>query len=88
MRESLIEAAVTEYAKSRGWIARKCAWIGRRSAPDRLFSHPDRGPLWIEFKATGEKPRIHQEREIARMRKAGMRVFVIDDIARGKAVFD
>lgn len=63
--------------KALNFEVRKCAWEGRRGAPDR-FVMAGGWHYWVEFKAPGEKLRAHQEREIARMRKAGCRVHVID----------
>lgn len=64
-------------AKALGYDVRKCAWEGRRGAPDRFVLTPW-GHYWVEFKAPGEKLCPHQEREIARMRAAGCKVYVID----------
>ncbi len=63
--------------KALGLDVRKCAWEGRRGAPDRFVMVNGRH-YWIEFKAPGQKLREHQEREIKRMERAGCRVFVID----------
>jgi hypothetical protein len=41
---------------------------------------PDGRLLWIELKATGEKPQPHQLREHARMGRVGQHVHVIDSI--------
>jgi hypothetical protein len=87
LSESVIEGAVCDYATVRGWLVRKLGWIGRRGAPDRLFMKGGRA-IFVEFKATGEKPDPIQVREIARMRSAGMEVHVIDDIEAGNALFD
>jgi hypothetical protein len=87
MRESLIENAVVDYAKKRGFNVRKCRWIGRDGAPDRLFFGKGRA-LWIEFKAFGKQPTARQKREHARMRRNGMEVYVIDDIATGCGIID
>lgn len=85
--ESVIEGSVCAHSEMNGWLVRKLSWIGRRGAPDRLFMKGGRA-LFIEFKATGEKPDPLQVREIERMRKAGMEVHVIDDIEVGCALFD
>lgn len=89
MREmSGVEEPVTSYARSKGFLARKCQWIGRRGAPDKLFSKKGRGVFWIEFKRPGKDLEPHQEREIKRMREAGMTVHVIDNAEDGYALFD
>lgn len=87
LSEAVIEGSVFAYAEMNGWLVRKLSWIGRRGAPDRLFMKEGRA-IFVEFKATGEKPDPIQVREIARMRKAGMTVYVIDDIEVGCALFD
>lgn len=89
LRESTgVEIPVTEYAKSRGFIARKLKWVGRTAAPDKLFSSPRTGPFLVEFKRPGEEPEIHQAREIKRLRDAGFKVYVIDNAEDGRALFD
>jgi hypothetical protein len=82
MSESTVEKSVVGVAENDGWLSRKCQWIGRRGAPDRLFAKNGRF-LFIEFKDRGEEPDIHQEREIKRMREAGIEVHVVDNIRDG-----
>lgn len=88
--ERQIENAVVRYAEGNGWLVRKMLYPNRRGCPDRWFFHPKRNgrPLVIEFKRPGEKPRKDQEREIARLRDAGIEVHVIDSSESGKAVLD
>lgn len=83
-----VEKPVIAYAQSRGFLYRKVGWIGRVGAPDRLFSRADTGPFFVEFKRPGKKPLPHQEREIDRMRAAGITVHVIDNVEAGRALFD
>lgn len=90
MRESVIEHYLVKRVKELGGEVRKLQWIGRRGAPDRLVMLPyvDNGDcgmpfptaIWVELKATGEKPEAHQLREHDRMRRMGQRVVVIDSI--------
>lgn len=86
--ESVIETKAKKFARANGWrFIRKVRWIGRRSAPDRLFVKKGRH-VWVEFKRPGVKrPRPGQGREIARMRKAGMEVYVIDNLDDAYALF-
>lgn len=78
--EHVIETKAKKFARANGWrFVRKVRWIGRRAAPDDLFVKKGRH-VWVEFKRPGEKPRPGQDREIARMRKAGMEVHVIDNL--------
>lgn len=89
MRESAIEKYLVKRVKELGGEVRKVKWIGRRGAPDRLVMLPaeyngdwekDGTTIWVELKATGEKPEPHQLREHNRMRRMGQRVVVIDSI--------
>lgn len=80
MREIAIEMPVVKRAEAAGYFVRKLAWLGRKHAPDRVFARDDRGVVFIEFKAPGEKPRSGQVREHVKMRKAGMEVHVCDSI--------
>ena len=87
MRERDIEAHLVKRVKALGGEVRKVQWIGRRGAPDRLVMVPFQGKspsqrctIWVELKATGEKPEPHQVREHARMFRMGQHVVVIDSI--------
>lgn len=80
MRERQIEMPVVKRAEAAGYFCRKLAWLGRRSAPDRLFSREDRGVVFIEFKKPGEDATLAQSIEHRRMRAAGMEVHVCDSI--------
>ncbi len=80
MRESGIELPVVKRAKAAGSFVRKVQWAGQIAAPDRVFAHPERGTVWIEFKAPGERPRRSQLLEHERMRAAGMEVHVCDSV--------
>lgn len=96
MRERDVEAAFVERIEALGGETRKVKWIGRVAAPDRVAMLPGLrepgafGPLhrvisypatvWVELKATGEKPRLSQLREHKRMRALGQRVLVIDSL--------
>ena len=81
-----------------GWFVRKLKWIGRRNAPDRFFARAFDRPcprcgtrgrvVNIEFKRKGKGPRVTQEREIARMRAAGLDVHVIDNYDEVETVLD
>ena len=80
MREAAVENPVVFRAKRAGFFVRKVQWTGQIAAPDRVFAHPDRGTVWIEFKAPGEKPRRSQVLEHQRMIAAGMEVHVCDSV--------
>lgn len=80
MLEKSVEMPVVKRAEAAGFFVRKVEWPGRKGAPDRVFAREDRGVVWIEFKAPGEKPRLSQIREHERMRAAGMEVHVCDNV--------
>ena len=83
MREVSVEMPVVKRAEAAGFFCRKVQWVGRKHAPDRLFSRDDRGEVWIEFKRPGEDARSGQAREHKRMRAAGMEVHVVDRVEDG-----
>ncbi|TIW05340.1 MAG: hypothetical protein E5V74_03355 [Mesorhizobium sp.] len=82
-----VQTPVTNYARSRGWLARRVQYIGRHGAPDTWFV---KGGRWIivEFKNLDEPPKIHQTREHKRLRAHGAEVHVIDNVEDGCALFD
>ena len=82
-----VEIPVCDHAENRGWLCRKLQWTGRRGGPDRLFAKAGRVVL-VEFKRPKAGPRAQQEREIERLRKAGVEVHVIDSVEKGCALFD
>lgn len=87
MLELQIETKACARAKERGFLTRKMQWIGRRGAPDRLFTRDDTGPFLVEFKKEGEDLDPHQVREIGRLRAHGFKVYVIDNIAAAYDLF-
>lgn len=80
MKESTIEDYADRRWKALGGINRKATWQGRTGAPDRVFFMLGCDIFFIEFKAPGEKLRPDQEAEIAKLRKAGATVYVVDSI--------
>ena len=75
-----IEHKADKFAKAQGFLVRKTKWIGRRGAPDKLYSRADTGPFFIEYKRPGQTLDLHQAREIERMRAAGITVQVVDNL--------
>ena len=88
MLEKQIEAAVCNYAKSKGLLVYKFTSPNRAAVPDRLFILPSGHVIFIEFKATGQKPTPAQEREHARLRGHHIAVFVVDSVGSGIHVID
>lgn len=76
--ESPLEDFACAEAEKAGWLVRKLQWVGRRNAPDRFFAKDGRVVL-IEFKRPGGQPRPGQEKEIARLRGAGVEVYACDN---------
>lgn len=80
MKESEIEAYLVRQVKAAGGEVRKCTWVGRRGAPDRLVLLPGRAAWYVELKAPGKMPNQIQVREHARLRELGQQVAVIDSM--------
>jgi hypothetical protein len=79
MRESAIEKRFVGQVQIRRGEVRKVKWIGRAHAPDRLAMMPHTH-FYAELKATGKDARDGQAREHERMRRAGMKVYVLNSI--------
>jgi len=85
--EKDIEKKVCDHAKQLGCLVYKFTSPARRSVPDRLFIMPaGKGCFLIEFKRKGCKPTPAQEIEIAKIRKQGIYVGVVDNVNAGKEV--
>jgi len=88
MRESEIEAAVCNYAKSKyKWLVYKFVSPSNRGVPDRLFIRNET-VFFIEFKAWNKIPTKLQKRVITKIRNQGVDVYVVDSIKQGKEIFD
>lgn len=85
--ESNIEMNVSKYACNTGWWTSKFTSPSRAGVPDRIFIKNGK-TLFIEFKATGEKPRKLQLEIMKQMREKGAIVYVVDDIQTGKDILD
>lgn len=80
LRESDVEGYLIKQCKKAGYLIRKAQWVGHNHCPDRLIMTAGL-TVWVELKAPGKKPNGGQLREHARMRIAGQRVDVIDNLA-------
>lgn len=87
MRESEIERSERKLVAAEGGLLLKFVSPGRNGVPDDILLRPI--PLehqeivaryfrFVEFKATGQKPRPAQVREHERLRALGFTVDVID----------
>lgn len=77
-KEGKVEAYFVERVEKRGGITRKCRWLCRRGAPDRFWAFAGKRSGFAEIKPPGVPLATHQEREIARLKAAGVTVYVID----------
>lgn len=78
MLESPIEKMVVDRAEAAGWFVRKLSWVGRRSAPDRLFVKDGR-VVFIEFKAPKKGVVGGQSKELTRLLAAGAEAYCCDN---------
>lgn len=79
-KEGRIESYFCEQVEKHGGLQRKAQWAGRRGCPDRWWAFYGKRNGFAEIKAPGCRPDAHQQREIARMKAAGVTVYVIDSI--------
>ena len=84
MRESKIEKVFREAVESNAGVAYKFVSPGRRGVPDRLVLFPGGKAYFVELKAPGKDLEPHQEREIARIKRMGHSVVVIDSVQKAK----
>ena len=79
MKESDVVKHLKKRVKEMRGATRKCSWEGRKNAPDLLVLLPLTS-CWVETKAPKKGPTIGQQREHARLRASGMKVFVLGTI--------
>lgn len=87
--EKKIEKPVCDYGRSLGIVIRKYANPSRRNAPDDICfvrAAPWPRVFLVEFKSKGKKPTPGQLSEHDIYRAMGIPVFVVDNIAEGKAL--
>lgn len=87
MKESEIERKVCDHAEELGFLQRKFVSPGHVGVPDRIFWGHNLHFL-IEFKKPGGILSLPQRREIKRLLDAGVFVYVIDTIEKGKELLD
>lgn len=87
MLESKIEKAVTDYAKTLGYLSYKLTSPSNRAVPDRMYIGNCR-VIFVEYKQLGKKPTALQAKTHRTMREHGATVYVIDSIAAGRELFD
>lgn len=80
--ERYIEGKVQAWAEKNGWLVRKLSFLGRRSAPDRLYIR-ESTIVFIEFKRSDGVLTKGQEKERDRLRDHGALVYCVRDIKAG-----
>lgn len=80
LRERDIQKACVEWARGKGWWARKFSSPSQRSVPDYLFSHEAHGKFACEFKAPGKTSTKAQLDEQKKMLDAGWTVTEKDNV--------
>jgi len=78
-RESDVEKHLVKQVKRFRGEVRKLQWIGRNGAPDRAVML--NGVHLVELKRPGAEPKPHQVREHIRLRRQGVKIYVLDSIA-------
>lgn len=87
MLERDIEKRANDYATRIGYWHRKFVSPSRRGAPDRIYAIHGT-VIFIEYKASGQKPTKLQELEHKKMRAAGLAVYVCDNVEDAKKILD
>jgi hypothetical protein len=82
VRETKVEKHLRISVERRGGTCEKFTSPGRVGVPDRQINDRPGHIDFAETKATGKKPKPWQERDHARRRARGFRVFVLDTIAK------
>lgn len=84
--EKDIERRVCDYAKELKMLVYKFTSPSRRSVPDRMFITELGIVFFIEFKRLGGNLTPAQEVEIEKIRKTGVRVYVVNNVEHGKEI--
>ncbi len=77
--EKLLERKLSEKVKGLGGWAIKINTLQVTGLPDRLCLLPGGRVFFAEIKTTGERPRKIQKYVHEKLRKLGLKVYVIDD---------
>lgn len=87
MLEKEIETKIVKYAKSQNVLSFKMNSVTSKGLPDRMFI-AKRSIFFIEFKRLGAKPTKLQFYMISQLKHYNCKVYVIDDIEKGKRIID
>ena len=80
MRESQIEAHLTQRVKALGGLCWKFTSPNLRGVPDRVLLMPEGQTYWIELKAPGQQPNRLQQRRHAELRARNHRILMLDSV--------
>lgn len=79
LKEGKIETYFKEQVAEHGGITRKAKWLCRRGCPDQFWAFKRSGRSGLaEIKAPNQPLASHQDREVKRLREAGVEVWVLD----------
>lgn len=79
MKESDVVKHLKKVVREMRGTTRKVSWEGRKHAPDLLILLPLTS-CWVETKAPKKGATLGQQREHARMRASGVKVFVLNSV--------
>ncbi|MBQ3138071.1 MAG: VRR-NUC domain-containing protein [Ruminococcus sp.] len=79
MREKNIEISLRDAVKAKGGLCWKFVSPGTVGVPDRIILMPKGQIVFVETKATGEKPRKIQLKRHRQLKALGFHVYVLDD---------
>jgi hypothetical protein len=79
MREFKIERKLTDYCRKHKILCYKFSSPAKAGVPDRILIFPGGRIVFMELKATGQKPTALQMREIRRIIQQGAEALVFDD---------
>lgn len=77
-KEGKVETYFKEQVAAAGGLSRKAKWLCRRGCPDQFWTFPGKNCGLAEIKPEGVPLKPHQEREIRKLRAAGVTVYVLD----------
>jgi hypothetical protein len=71
MRESKIERKLVDYCRKKKVLCYKFSSPARVGVPDRILVFPGGRAMFLELKATGQRPTLLQFRELVKLEKQG-----------------
>ena len=80
MLEKQVEKYLCDKVKEIGGLCEKFTSPGRRSVPDRVVTLPEGNVTFVELKAPGRHATPAQERDHAKRRALGVKVYVLNSI--------